>query len=105
MKVGYVYVIEFSNGLVKIGSSAYPKARVRACISKMKHDHNVSMVRFWISEKTEECIAIELKSHSMFIDKRIFSEMFKIDFSHAITTIGDLVTNFYEDKVSRFWPS
>lgn len=79
----YVYVIEFEgSGLVKIGSSANPRARVVDLANK----HSVGWPRrVFISR--HECMTMlnEKNLHRLFAPRRLVGEFFMVSFDEAVS--------------------
>lgn len=85
---GSVYVIEFSDGHIKIGRSATPEKRIKIISASNQH----SPTRSWISEAVWGNAQIETAAHNHFKDDRVGGEFFTTDFDLAIAWIADELT-------------
>ncbi len=81
---GCVYVIEFSDGHIKIGYSARPNERMQAVSSS-----NQSIrLRHWVSERVESPARIESAAHHNFKSSRTGGEFFLCNFDEVIAWIN-----------------
>ncbi len=81
---GAVYVIDYGNGVVKIGKSIHPEKRIKslATVSSLK------IVRSFISKKSAHFAAIEKAAHRQFHEDNLHGEMFTISYEKAVDWVG-----------------
>ena len=84
-KKGCVYLLKKENGLVKIGVSLNPLARIKALQTHFAE----KLVDVYISEPTENYKEIEVKCHKFFKEKRVIGEWFNVDLKLAKERIED----------------
>jgi|GEM_PF-3473475 len=82
-----VYVIETDNGLVKIGVSQSPKARIKTIEKTGGH----IIVNQYISEPCKIAQMIELSAHKSFQAKRKIGEYFTCTFDEAVAQVERLI--------------
>jgi predicted GIY-YIG superfamily endonuclease len=80
---GYVYLIKNEKGLVKIGRSINPQARI-TCISTQSGE---TYTEVYISKKIKYYNKAEVALHKKFAPKRVVGEWFDIDMAEAIEFI------------------
>ncbi len=94
MNIGYVYAIEWSDGLVKIGSSRHPKIRIDS-----QHRKNLNKTKTWISPVIIRPLLVERLSQRLLdYSRQGISELFAVDFALSVwilegyckTTIADV---------------
>lgn len=80
---GHVYVIQTSDGIIKIGRSTIPEKR----IDSLKTQGNLKIVKKYVSKKTDAYYEIETKAHNAFEDERTKGEWFNSSFENAVEFI------------------
>jgi len=83
MKLGYVYAVDFGQGLVKIGRALKPEARIRA----LETQSGRAALNYWFSPLIEDYEKIELQAHKELKEFRRTGEWFSINLFKAISTI------------------
>lgn len=84
-KAKQIYVIELSNGLVKIGVSSNIKKRFNA-IEKGSGSHILHEELF----NSDNPIKVEFKMHKHFLEQRTNGEFYNCDFNEAINLAKEL---------------
>jgi len=79
-KPGHIYILKKANGMIKIGISVNPKARIHG-IETMAGER---FTESWISEKCNCFAQVEINAHNYYNKFRIIGEWFNIDFEKAI---------------------
>ena len=83
LKDKYLYVLEFTNGTVKIGITKEKERRMKAISSAS----GMNITRSYFTEKIENVQNLETELHRYFKGKRLNGEFFDIDFEEAVTEI------------------
>lgn len=84
---GCVYVLEFSDGHIKIGNSINPDDRTRYVASA----NQASLRRKWVSGRVSEAHRIEYLVHKHFAESRAGGEFFKASFDEAVEWIKNKI--------------
>lgn len=87
-----VYVIEFSDGHVKIGQSITPEARIK----NIAGGNQATLTRQWISAGIRQAVGVETAAHRHFRSQRVGGEFFKVPFDVAV----DWITNQVEQQLA-----
>lgn len=80
---GCVYVLEFSDGHIKIGNSINPDERTRSVAGA----NQSSLRRKWVSQRIFEAYRLEYMAHKHFAGSRAGGEFFKASFDDAVEWI------------------
>lgn len=83
LKNKYLYVLEFTNGTVKIGITKEKEKRMRAISSAS----GMNITRSYFTDKIDNVQNLETKMHRQFKDKRLNGEFFDIDFDFAVNEV------------------
>lgn len=97
---GYVYVLQTTDGMVKIGKSTKPEARVKGISSSGAH----KVDRFHISDQGIEFSENEKRAHRHFRSSRVNGEWFGCDFDEAVEYIRGIeftMTEGVKDALDR----
>ena len=81
--IGYVYVIEFEDGSVKIGMSINPEQRIKS----ISASNQSKLTRKWISNAVSDFQKLEFKAHNHFKKFRLNGEFFSVNFDVAVNWI------------------
>jgi hypothetical protein len=81
---GSVYVIEFSDGHIKIGRSITPEKRIQSVAGSNQH----SLKRSWISDGLANHAKLETAAHRHFTVDRVGGEFFSTKFETAVSWIA-----------------
>lgn len=81
---GFVYVIEFDDGHVKIGRSIDPESRIKNIVG----GNQSKMLRQWVSERCGFYGDLERLAHRNFSSHRRGGEFFKVDFDQAVEWVA-----------------
>lgn len=81
---GFVYVIEFDDGHVKIGRSIDPDSRIKSVVG----GNQSVMTRHWISERCDRYGDLEKAAHRHFSGHRKGGEFFEIGYEIAVEWIA-----------------
>lgn len=76
---GHVYLIENSNGYVKIGRSINPKTRIASILTQ----GNISAKNIFISPSHDLFYEVERTLHRIYENNRLLGEWFSISFYEA----------------------
>jgi len=90
VRKGAVYLIENSNGMVKIGKSFNPKERIK-CIETQG---NITIKNPFITEKSEEYSKLETALHKHFKMNRVKGEWFFAPFEDIKKHLLEIFPNF-----------
>lgn len=96
-RVGYIYAIEFSGGVVKIGASRFPDKRIKT-ISAMNGCKNPD---YYISELVESHLSVEHEIHKHLSDKKIFSETFSLSMTEAVDVINSFCGAVTAERIKQ----
>ena len=77
---GYIYIVQKSIGIVKVGISIHPESR----ISGLENMNGEKFISTWISDKLYNSNIIEKRMHDEFATKRVLGEWFKISHKDAV---------------------
>ena len=83
LKNKYLYVLEFSNGTVKIGITKEKEKRMKAISSASGMD----ITRSYFTGKIDNVQNLETELHRHFKDKRLNGEFFDINFNEAVAEV------------------
>ena len=83
LKNKYLYVLEFTNGTVKIGITKEKERRMKAISSASGMD----LVRSFFTEKIDNVQNLETELHRHFSDARLNGEFFDISFEEAVEEV------------------
>ena len=83
LKNKYLYVLEFTNGTVKIGITKEKGRRMKAISSASGMD----IVRSFFTEKIDNVQNLETELHRHFSDARLNGEFFDISFEEAVEEV------------------
>lgn len=83
LKDKYLYVLEFSNGTIKIGITKEKEKRMKAISSASGMD----ILRSYFTEKICNVQNLETELHKHFKDKRLNGEFFSITFEEAVAEV------------------
>lgn len=81
---GCVYVVEFSDGHIKIGNSINPQQRIKAIAG----GNQAEMVRSWISARGRNFAKLERAAHNHFKAFRVGGEFFTAKFEDAVEWVA-----------------
>lgn len=79
-----IYLIEMSDGCVKIGKSTNPEARIKTIVA----GNQASSYRYYI-KATDNHSTAEAACHHNFKDSRVGGEFFKVDFNDVVNWIKE----------------
>ena len=88
LKNKYLYVLEFTNGTVKIGITKEKEKRMRAISSAS----GMKITRSYFTEKIDNVQNLETELHRHFKDKRLQGEFFDITFEEAVSEVKKRTT-------------
>jgi hypothetical protein len=83
---GYLYVVEFSTGVLKVGKTVTPRTRIRAHIHGAA-PYGVQVTNMWVSEEHENADATEIQLIYSFSRSRVGPvgvEYFRMPFREAV---------------------
>ncbi len=83
LKNKYLYVLEFTNGTVKIGITKEKERRMQAISSASGMD----ITRSYFTGKIDNVQSLETELHRHFKDSRLNGEFFNISFDEAVTEV------------------
>lgn len=86
-KKGYVYILEWSNKLIKIGRTKNPYKRIEA----IRTQSPVELKQTYISEEISNYEEVEIKLHNFFSNSRKHGEYFMITFDIAVGKLKEIV--------------
>lgn len=89
LKNKYLYVLEFSNGTVKIGITKEKEKRMKAISSASGMD----VTRSYFTEKIDNVQNLETEIHKNFKDKRLNGEFFSVSFEEAVSEVKKRTEN------------
>lgn len=89
LKNKYLYVLEFTNGTVKIGITKEKEKRMKAISSASGMD----ITRSYFTGKINNVQGLETELHRHFKDKRLNGEFFNIDFDDAVAEVEKRTEN------------
>lgn len=95
-KRGYIYIIEFSTGVVKVGRTTSPRQRIDSQLyvaSKL----GVEPVNIWLSVFHENYKDNEVELLNLLGDPTRGSEYFKIEYSHVVD-LAETIIQRYESN-------
>lgn len=84
LKNKYLYVLEFTNGTVKIGITKEKERRMKAISSASGMD----ITRSYFTGKIDNVQNLETELHRYFKDKRLNGEFFNINFDEAVAEVN-----------------
>lgn len=84
LKNKYLYVLEFTNGTVKIGITKEKERRMKAISSASGMD----ITRSYFTGKIDNVQNLEKELHRHFEEKRLNGEFFNIDFDEAVAEVN-----------------
>lgn len=84
LKKKYLYVLEFTNGTVKIGITKEKERRMKAISSASGMD----ITRSYFTGKINNVQNLETELHKHFKDKRLNGEFFSINFDEAVAEVN-----------------
>lgn len=87
LKNKYLYVLEFTNGTVKIGITKEKERRMKAISSASGMD----ITRSYFTGKIDNVQNLETELHRHFKDKRLNGEFFNINFDEAVAEVNKRV--------------
>ena len=87
--MGYVYVAEFSDGVIKVGSSNRIKSRINVLKNNYRRETGANLLRVWISPYYIDYRELEKEFHWMFSKDRIphKDEFYRIPFATAVCVL------------------
>ena len=95
---GFVYCIDYNNGLVKIGCTAKPYKRYTMLSNNAGNYGNYPLGKIWLSERCSNYRQIEKHLHKIFSEHRIpNTELFKINFNEFGNIINSLNIRYDKD--------
>lgn len=99
--MGFFYVLDYGDGSIKIGSSAFPYKRILHLISVARKYGNAIICKFALSPQHTNYRQNESMLHAFFSDsQRDKSERFDVSFDAAVELINSLSIK-YEDKTDE----
>jgi len=84
---GYVYIIQKSIGIVKVGISIHPERR----ISNLENMNGEKFIKTWISDKVYNSNIIEKRIHDEFAGDRVLGEWFKVTHKSAVEFCQNII--------------
>lgn len=84
---GHIYILENSQGFIKIGRSKNPKLRIRT----LETQGNIEIKRTYTSEKLDDCGHFERVMHRKFKNYLLKGEWFSAAFEDAKNEIEKLI--------------
>lgn len=84
---GFVYVIDYGGGVVKIGKSIHPEKRMKSLTTMS----SLKIVRSFISEKSANFSGIEKAAHRQFNEYNLHGEMFTMSYEKAVDWVKKAV--------------
>jgi hypothetical protein len=96
-EIGFVYVIEYANSVVKIGKTQKPKERL-ASLSTVSSS---PILRVFVSCESKHYSVIERRSHKYYDEERLHGEMFTVPFEDAVNFIAAAVAAMNEKDAGK----
>lgn len=87
-QLGVVYAISLSNGMVKIGQTTRPDARIKELVRS--YNAFTCVLRVMVSTECTNYIDIEQKLHEAFKDKQVDGELFETSIYNVLTQLSML---------------
>lgn len=85
---GFVYVAKFDDGHVKIGSTLYPKRRLK----QVSCGNQAKLIDSWVSKPSASYVKIEKAAHEYFKHSRAGGEFFIEDMQTAVNWISGQIS-------------
>jgi len=102
---GYFYIVEFSDNLVKIGSTRFPARRMEQLSYTIAAKLGLPIKRIAVSGSCEHFLKYEKCLHGVYEKERIEgTELFTISFERAVRTGNSLISKINRDKVEEVAP-
>lgn len=89
LKNKYLYVLEFTNGTVKIGITKEKERRMKAISSAS----GMNITRSYFTGKIDNVHELETELHRHFKEKRLNGEFFNIGFDEAVAEVESRTSN------------
>ena len=84
---GYVYVLESTSGLIKVGISATPWRR----IIDIENQGGIKIIKAQVIFAGEYCRAVELSIHEELDKHRLVGEWFDVAFDYTISLVSSVI--------------
>lgn len=94
-----VYALLLSNGIVKIGYSAYPRSRAAKIESETKL--NIAQVHFSLFMPREDARLVEWACQKNFSSRRVQGEFFSVTFEEACAVIDSFAKVLVESRLFK----
>lgn len=95
---GFVYCIDYHNGLVKIGCTTKPYKRYTMLSNNAANYGNYPLGKIWLSERCSNYRQLEKYLHKTFVNRRVpNTELFKLNFGEFGKYISSLGISYDKD--------